>query len=354
MFLFVKKKLFLISIIFSVFINTNLTAGVSTPKPTNINLISKIASATSFTSVNNNNTVINNSGNKTSKIISEKELRENVARDAAQLGLKVDEAALDALTSEENFSTAGLGNLADAVGFEDMQSLPDKTPDTWVYDTGWMELTRDTNYANKSIFSTASGAQKGRVQIFIDFKRSLFWGDVIAKPTVNSNAIQDGSTDYANPNLGTAAITAIPVTGNTSYLLRWDQSGVTGSISDNSDCGDSSCRTNATTLNYGDEGFSDDDKKEWKDKINHHGTVGSGISLGGIIIHGEFASATVGTDGTATIAWEASKCSDSGSTCGDSDFAGSMERWSATGIAIPEQGGSGIDFARTKVTDNWD
>ena len=209
-----------------------------------------------------------------------------------------------------------------------------------------MTLTRDTDYANKNIFSTADGAQQGRIQVFIDFEKKLFWGDVIAYPTVNSNALQNGDKDYANPSLGTAAITSLPVTGNANYTIRYDIDGMTGSVTDDSACGDSSCRTNATTLNMDDGSPNDGDNSNMKKYMNHNGTVSnSGNSFGGIVVHGEFATATVSSDGTATIAFEAADCNG----CNDSDFAGSIERWSATGSAAAKKG-EGVDLARTQVS----
>ena len=321
---------------------------VSVPSVTNLNILSQIASATSFTSNDNNNIDINNVNQSTSSFVSLEELKENVTIDAAALGLTVDEKALTALTSGDKFSTAGLDNLGDVEGFGELET-PDATPDTYVYDTGLMTLTRDTSYANKSIFSTADGAQQGRIQVFIDFEKKLFWGDVIAYPTVNSNALQNGDKDYANPSLGTAAITSLPVTGNANYTIRYDIDGMTGSVTDDSACGDSSCRTNATTLNMDDGSPNDGDNSNMKKYMNHNGTVSnSGNSYGGIVVHGEFATATLSSNGTATIAFEAADCNG----CNDSDFAGSIERWSATGTTTTTKG-KGVNLPRTQVSNSF-
>ena len=344
-----KNFKILIITILAIFTNYNfLFAEITTPTPASIQIVSQIASATSFTSNDNNNIDIKNVNQSTSSFISLEELKENVAIDAAALGLAVDEKALTALTSGGKFSTAGLGNLGDdeVEGFGILET-PDVTPDTYVYDTELMTLTRDTDYANKNIFSTADGAQQGRIQVFIDFKRKLFWGDVIAYPTVNSNALQNGDQDYANPSLGTAAITSLPVTGNTNYTIRYDIDGMTGSVTDLSACGDSSCRTNATTLNMNDDGAPNTgDNSNMKKYMNHNGTVSnSGNSFGGIVVHGEFATATLSSDGTATIAFEAADCNG----CNDADFVGSIERWAATGSTTPKKG-EGVDLSRTQLS----
>ena len=332
---------FLISLI----TNSSLFAGVSVPTTANFNILSKIASASSYTSNNNNNVNIKNVNQSTSSFVSVEELKKNVEMDAAKLGLTVDEKALTALTSGDKFSTAGLDNLGDVEGLGLLET-PDATPDTYVYDTGLMTLTRDTDYANKNIFSTADGAQQGRIQVFIDFEKKLFWGDIIAYPTVNSNALQNGDKDYANPSLGTASITSLPVTGNTNYTIRYDIDGMTGSVTDDSACGDSSCRTNATTLNMDDGAPNTGNNSIMKKYMNHNGTVSnSGNSFGGIVVHGEFATATLSSNGTATIAFEAADCNG----CNDSDFAGSIERWSATGSAAAKKG-EGVDLARTQVS----
>ena len=339
------KKLLSISFLSLLITNPSSFAGVSVPSVANLNILSQIASATSFTSKDNNNIDIKNVNQSTSSFVSAEELKKNVEMDAAKLGLAVDEKALTSLTSGGKFSTAGLDNLGDVEGFGELET-PDATPDTYVYDTGLMTLTRDTSYANKSIFSTADGAQQGRIQVFIDFEKKLFWGDVIAYPTVNSNALQNGDKDYANPSLGTAAITSLPVTGNTNYTIRYDIDGMTGSVTDDSACGDSSCRTNATTLNMDDGSPNDGDNSNMKKYMNHNGTISnSGNSFGGIVVHGEFATATLSSNGTATIAFEAADCDG----CNDSDFAGSIERWSATGSAAAKKG-EGVDLARTQVS----
>ena len=338
-------KLLTITFISLLMMNSNSFAGVSLPTIANLNILSKIVKATNYTSNNNNNSNIKNINQSTSSFVSLEELKENVAIDAAALGLAVDEKALTALTSGGKFSTAGLDNLGDVEGLGLLET-PDATPDTYVYDTGLMTLTRDTDYANKNIFSTADGAQQGRIQVFIDFEKKLFWGDVIAYPTVNSNALQNGDKDYANPSLGTASITSLPVTGNTNYTIRYDIDGMTGSVTDDSACGDSSCRTNATTLNFDDGAPNDGDNSNMKKYMNHNGTVSnSGNSFGGIVVHGEFATATLSSDGTATIAFEAADCNG----CNDSDFAGSIERWSATGSAAAKKG-EGVDLARTQLS----
>jgi len=341
------KKLLSISFLGLLITNPSSFAGVSVPSVANLNILSQIASATSFTSNNNNNIDIKNVNQSTSSFVSLEELKENVAIDAAALGLAVDEKALTALTSGGNFSTAGIDNLGDAVEGLGLLETPDATPDTYVYDTGLMTLTRDTDYANKNIFSTADGAQQGRIQVFIDFEKKLFWGDVIAYPTVNSNALQNGDKDYANPSLGTSSITSLPVTANTNYTIRYDIDGMTGSVTDLSSCGESSCRTNATTLNMDDDGLPNTgDNSNMKKYMNHNGTVSnSGDSFGGIVVHGEFATATVSSDGTATIAFEAADCNG----CNDSDFAGSIERWSATGSTAAKKG-EGVDLARTQLS----
>ena len=252
------KKLLSISFLSLLITNSSSLAGVSVPSVANLNILSQIASATSYTSNNNNNVNIKNVNQSTSSFVSVEELKKNVEMDAAALGLAVDEKALTSLTSGGKFSTAGLDNLGDVEGLGLLET-PDATPDTYVYDTGLMTLTRDTDYANKNIFSTADGAQQGRIQVFIDFEKKLFWGDVIAYPTVNSNALQNGNQDYANPSLGTASITSLPVTGNTNYTIRYDIDGMTGSVTDVVSCGDSSCRTNATTLNMDDGAPNDGD-----------------------------------------------------------------------------------------------
>ena len=85
-------------------------------------------------------------------------------------GLKVDEKALGFLTtnrsersmSEEFYTTRDV---------EDSRTIPDKTPDTYVYDTGLQTLAQDSNYADAGIFSDTAGDQKGQMKVYVDFKK---------------------------------------------------------------------------------------------------------------------------------------------------------------------------------------
>ena len=124
---------------------------------------------------------------------------------------------------------------------------------------------------------------------------------------------------------------------------------MTGSVTDDSACADSSCRTNATTLNMEDGSPNDGDNSIMKKYMNHNGTISnSGNSYGGIVVHGEFATATLSSNGTATIAFEAADCNG----CNDSDFAGSIERWSATGTTTTTKG-KGVSLPRTQVSNSF-
>ena len=125
---------------------------------------------------------------------------------------------------------------------------------------------------------------------------------------------------------------------------------MTGSVTDQAACGESSCRTNATTLNFDVDGAPNEgDTSIMKKYMNHNGTISnSGNSYGGIVVHGEFATATLSSNGTATIAFEAADCN----RCNDSDFAGSIERWSATGTTTTTKG-KGASLPRTQVSNSF-
>ena len=126
--IFLTKVGFLICLL-----TTKSVAGITKPTPTNV--LAKIASATSYSSNNNNNIDFKNSTAQTSGTISFSDLKTNISQDAQQLCLEVDQEALDRLSSSTEASLAGIDNLGDAKGFEDTMRIPDKTPETYVYDT---------------------------------------------------------------------------------------------------------------------------------------------------------------------------------------------------------------------------
>ena len=141
------------------------------------------------------NLLLNNTIKKTSITLSPTELKANIAQDAAELGLAVDEAAMARLNDSTTASLAGIYNLGDAIGYED-NSIPEKTPDTYVYDTGVMTLENvtsanidgtTTSFSDEGIFSDAAGAQKGRVQVFIDFKRKCHLLNLFKIDTIPNN-----------------------------------------------------------------------------------------------------------------------------------------------------------------------
>ena len=92
--------------------------------------------------------------------------------------------------------------------------------------------------------------------------------------------------------MGTATITSLPVTGNTNYTIRYGIDGMTGSVTDDAACADSSCAVvtvggglggNTATLNFDDGAPNDGDNSNMKKYMNHNGTVSnSGNSFGGI------------------------------------------------------------------------
>ena len=77
------KKLLSISFLGLLITNPSSFAEVSVPSVTNLNILSQIASATSFTSNDNNNIDINNVNQSTSSFVSLEELKKNVEIDAA-------------------------------------------------------------------------------------------------------------------------------------------------------------------------------------------------------------------------------------------------------------------------------
>ena len=164
-----------------------LFAEISIPAPSN--LLAKIASSTNFTSDNNNNLSSSQLNTSTSSMLNISNLKTQVEKDATALGLNVDEKALDYLTGDSvEGKTAGEYYTTGEGLNWDFGMVPEKTPSTYVYDTGLVTLSKDDNYADTNIFSNTSGAQKGQMKVYVDFTRKIMWTEIISHMTLNSKS----------------------------------------------------------------------------------------------------------------------------------------------------------------------
>ncbi len=122
------------SIIFLTWISSSVLAGVTPSTQTNI--ISQIASSTSFSSTTQNNAQnISQVQSTTSSVINGTQLRKEVKEEAKALGLQINQAALDresGTTSSEKqmVKIGGAKNVYE--GREDLKP----TLNTIIYDTG--------------------------------------------------------------------------------------------------------------------------------------------------------------------------------------------------------------------------
>ena len=309
---------------------------ISTPVPSN--LITKIASATSFTSKTNNNHNLSNLNKLTSSALSVPDLKKIVAIDAAKLGLKVDEEALEYLTgSSSEGKTAGFYiTTGEAIGW-DLGMVPDKTLDTYVYDTGLVTLAQDSNYADAGIFSDAAGSQKGQMKVYLDFKRRLMWTEIISHMTLNGR-----SQLTSNPTTEVESIESFPVVSDNYYFIKDDgtayyplydpgEPGYVGRDIAIEGTFTSIKNTNDNSLNFDNaiEGNTDENAIDRR-ALNHNtddGTIdhnSSTASWGGTAIFGDFGLVTAGADSSNTISFEAANCK---ASCSDTAYAQSVERY---------------------------
>jgi len=326
------KKLLGIMVLGLLWCNVSLTE-ISTPVPSN--LITKIASATSFTSKTNNNHNLSNLNKLTSSALSVPDLKKIVAIDAAKLGLKVDEEALEYLTSDsaERDMSREYYTTGDAEGW-DFGNVPNKTPDTYVYDTGLVALAQDSNYADAGIFSDAAGAQKGQMKVYLEFKRRIMWTEIISHMTLSGK-----SQVTSNPTLEVESLETFPVVSDNYYFVKDDGTAYFPGFDPGRDIsimnsGTSIKNTDDDSLNFENaiEGETDENVIDRR-VLNHNTDDGaidhnsSTVSWGGTAIFGDFGLVTVGADSSNTISFEAANCK---ASCTDTAYAQSVERYTVT------------------------
>ena len=327
------------SIIFLTWISSSVLAGVTPSTQTNI--ISQIASATSFSSTTQNNAQnTSQAQSTTSSVINGTQLRKEVKEEAKALGLQINQAALDresGTTSSEKqmVKIGGAKNIYE--GREDLKP----TLNTIVYDTGLINLTKEGGNYNSDggtpIFDSTSGAQQARIKVYLDFDNYIFWGEVESKITLT------GETQMTNTYQGSsAAIVSLPVDKELVHTV----SGTTGSpldrtgnpsltsnvepfayLKNNDDFLNSLLDTNGDIAAY-DPAYAADDLADMVKNVAH-GTNGDG----NVLVQARFLTAGSGTPGKSVASFEASKAASCGSSCDTSEqntFKDSVVRYSAT------------------------
>jgi len=327
------------SIIFLTWISSSVLAGVTPSTQTNI--ITQIASSTSFSSTTQNNAQnISQAQSTTSSVINGTQLRKEVKEEAKALGLQINQAALDresGTTSSEKqmVKIGGAKNIYE--GREDLKP----TLNTIVYDTGLINLTKEGGNYNSdggtAIFDSTSGAQQARIKVYLDFDNYIFWGEVESKITLT------GETQMTNTYKGSsAAIVSLPVDKELVHTV----SGTTGSpldrtgnpslnsnvepfayLKNNDDFLNSLLDTNGDIAAY-DPAYAADDLADMVKNVAH-GTNGDG----NVLVQARFLTAGSGTPGKSVASFEASKAASCGSSCDTSEqntFKDSVVRYSAT------------------------
>tara|TARA_B110000285_G_scaffold75236_1_gene86654 strand:- start:135 stop:1121 length:987 start_codon:yes stop_codon:yes gene_type:complete len=314
-----------------IFNNTAVFATVTAGTPTN--LIQKIASSSSFTATNQDNfqntTQIQNT---TSAAIDGKQLRKTVEQDAKAFGLLVNEAALAresgiASTNKQMVQIGGPKNLYE--GKKDLEP----TLDTIVYDTGLVTLTKEGGHYNddtsNTIFDATSGAQQGRIKVYVDFKRKVLWGDVESRITLT------GETQMTNTYVGASgAITTLPVD---KELIHTIDDGTNQALPVNSEPYPWLNKHATTSLVKADGSlapyYDASERSDMQTNVSH-GTGGDN----NVLVEARFTTTGSGTPGQSTVSFEASHAAANASA---SDFADGVVRYSAT-----------VETTATKYTGN--
>ena len=327
-------------IIFLTWISSSVLAGVTPSTQTNI--ISQIASATSFSSTTQNNAQnTSQAQSTTSSVINGTQLRKEVKEEAKALGLQINQAALDresGTTSSEKqmVKIGGAKNIYE--GREDLKP----TLNTIVYDTGLINLTKEGGNYNSdggtAIFDGTSGAQQARIKVYLDFDNYIFWGEVESKITLT------GETQMTNTYQGSSgAIVSLPVdkelvhtvSGTTGLPL--DKTGnpdLNGNVEpfaylkNNDDFLSSLLDANGDIAAYDPTYDADADMADMVKNVAH-GTNGDG----NVLVQARFLTAGSGTPGKSVASFEASKAASCGSSCDTSEqntFKDSVVRYSAT------------------------
>jgi len=171
-------KVLIFSLIFLVANYFSALADITASAPSN--MISSIASSSSFTSLDQNGA---QAQNVTDNLLDSEQLQETVETGAETFGAQLNDAATEAAAEEEQFVTLNSNKVPEL-------EYPEPNLDTMVYDSGLMTLTANTSTQynggagdDTNIFS---GEQKARVKVYIDFVRQKQWGSVESHITLTT------------------------------------------------------------------------------------------------------------------------------------------------------------------------
>jgi hypothetical protein len=304
-------KILILSLVFLISNYFAVYSDITASSPTNI--IQRIASTSSYTSLDQNNAqAANEIQNVTDTLLDGEQLRETVELEAEVFGLQLKETEG---SNEEQLVTLNSKK-------EPELEFPEPNLDTIVYDTGLMTLTANTSAQynggagdDTNIFS---GEQQARVRVYIDFKRQKQWGSIESHITLTN---ENGGETMVNVTEGGArTVTELPVTN--SQLTRVISSATTEPL--NIGATDPTFANNEEPYMYDKHSINsllkdnttptlglylDDDPKTTQSadfadlqKSVSHGTDGDK----GVLIGAKFSTGAGGTLGTSTASFEVS------------------------------------------------
>ena len=318
-------KVLIFSLIFLVANYFAALADLTASAPSN--MISSIASSSSFTSLDQNSA---QAQNVTDNLLDSEQLQETVETGAETFGAQLNDTATVAAAEEEQF--VALNGKK-----QPLKEYPEPNLDTMVYDSGLMTLTANIspqyNGGAGDDTNIFSGEQKARVKVYIDFVRQKQWGSVeshitlttaentdnngkqminvfegaaktVKKLPVNSGLILSISSDTAKP-LRADDVSFTPSFANNEQPYNYDKQSpynIESILQDNS--------TPTLALYQGQSPESSADAAEFArlDFADAHKSMSHGS--GGdkdVLVTAKFSTGTGGTLGTSTAAFEISK-----------------------------------------------
>ena len=329
-------RVLIFSLIFLVANYFSALADITASAPSN--MISSIASSSSFTSLDQNSA---QAQNVTDTLLDNEQLQETVESGAETFGTQLNDAATEAAAEEEQFVTLNSNKVPEL-------EYPEPNLDTMVYDSGLMTLAVNTSAQynggagdDTNIFS---GEQKARVKVYIDFVRQKQWGSVeshitltnenegkkmtnvfegaaktVTKLPVDSGLIHTISSDTTKPLRADNNFN--PSFANNEQPFNYDKHEIESILQNNS---------TPTLAEFEIFGFPGPDLADMQKSMSH----GSGGDKD-VLVTAKFDTGLGGTLGTSTAAFEISKvvpcASASGCTNGEIEaIKTSIVRYDAT------------------------
>ncbi|WP_023648877.1 hypothetical protein [Candidatus Pelagibacter ubique] len=324
------RYIFLV-IVFLFFKTSFAFSDLTASAPTNI--IQSIASATSFSSINENTAdSADQVQNATSEAINTDEVLETVQQDAETFGQQNDGEALAVFSGGETQLVVIGGEENELLGKKDLEP----NLDTVVYDTGMMTLTKEGgNYNNdntNTIFDATPGAQQARIKVYVDFKRNVFFGEIESTVTLHNGS---GMTTLAKGGAANLGDTEFPIDKELTKTLVTSTGQIGVGANDPfpwfDESGSGTNGKHSITSFIREDGqpaeFWDNSERLAMQKNVSHGTGGSE----NVLIEARFTTPGEGTLGTSTASFEASHAAHNASAA---DFIDGVVRYSATANTV--------------------